>query len=221
MAILTAIQGNDYPVITGCTLLVTVTVLIANFSVDILIGLLDPRIRAAQGGGQVSMKLLKNLLKSPAFLSASSLFSLTLAARVARLRWCFDLNVKTRVGLAYMPPSRKSMARHRPHGHRHGVAAHRRAALLAVRRLPGRHDGHRRRHADRCVRRLQGRPDRRHADGRDQPVPGHSQPDRPDLDQLEPRRRSKPDADRAAHRRHDLDLERARRARASLELARS
>ncbi len=50
MAVLTAIQGNDYSVITGCTLLVTVTVLIANFSVDILVGLLDPRIRAAQGG---------------------------------------------------------------------------------------------------------------------------------------------------------------------------
>jgi len=48
MTILTAIQGNDYPVITGCTLLITVTVLIANFSADVLIGLLDPRIRASQ-----------------------------------------------------------------------------------------------------------------------------------------------------------------------------
>ena len=52
MAMLTAIQGKDYPVITGCTLLVTVTVLIANFSVDVLIGFLDPRIRAAQAGGK-------------------------------------------------------------------------------------------------------------------------------------------------------------------------
>jgi peptide/nickel transport system permease protein len=50
MTILTAIQGNDYPVITGCCLLVTTTVLIANFSADILISLLDPRIRAVQGG---------------------------------------------------------------------------------------------------------------------------------------------------------------------------
>lgn len=48
MAILTAIQGNDYPVITGATLLITVSVLVANFGVDILIGFLDPRIRAAQ-----------------------------------------------------------------------------------------------------------------------------------------------------------------------------
>jgi peptide/nickel transport system permease protein len=49
LTILTAIQSNDYPVITGCCLLVTTTVLIANFSADVLIGLLDPRIRAVQG----------------------------------------------------------------------------------------------------------------------------------------------------------------------------
>lgn len=49
--ILTGIQGSDYPVITGTTLLVTVSVLVANFTVDILIGFLDPRVRAAQTGG--------------------------------------------------------------------------------------------------------------------------------------------------------------------------
>lgn len=49
MAVLTAIQGNDYPLIQGCTLLVTICVLIANFSVDIMIGFLDPRVRAGQG----------------------------------------------------------------------------------------------------------------------------------------------------------------------------
>ncbi|MFZ5896547.1 MAG: ABC transporter permease [Myxococcota bacterium] len=48
MAVLTAIQGNDYPLITGCTLLITFSVLVANFGVDILIGFLDPRIRAGQ-----------------------------------------------------------------------------------------------------------------------------------------------------------------------------
>jgi peptide/nickel transport system permease protein len=52
LAILSAIQGNDYPLITGCTLLITVCVLVANFSVDLLIGVLDPRIRASQGGGK-------------------------------------------------------------------------------------------------------------------------------------------------------------------------
>jgi peptide/nickel transport system permease protein len=46
MAILTAIQNNDYPMIQGCTLLVTVSVLLANFTVDILIGFLDPRVKA-------------------------------------------------------------------------------------------------------------------------------------------------------------------------------
>jgi peptide/nickel transport system permease protein len=50
MAILTAIQGNDYPMITGCTLLITVTVLCANFCVDLLIGLLDPRVRSGRKG---------------------------------------------------------------------------------------------------------------------------------------------------------------------------
>ncbi len=52
MAILTAIQGNDYPVITGCTLLIAACVLLANFSVDVLVGILDPRIRAAQAGSK-------------------------------------------------------------------------------------------------------------------------------------------------------------------------
>jgi peptide/nickel transport system permease protein len=50
MAILTAIQGNDYPMITGCTLLITTGVLVANFSVDLLICILDPRVRLAEIG---------------------------------------------------------------------------------------------------------------------------------------------------------------------------
>jgi peptide/nickel transport system permease protein len=50
MAILTAIQGNDYPMITGCTLLITTGVLVANFSVDLLICFLDPRVRLAEVG---------------------------------------------------------------------------------------------------------------------------------------------------------------------------
>jgi peptide/nickel transport system permease protein len=49
MAVLSAIQGNDYPLIQGCTLLITVSVLLANFSVDILIGFLDPRVKAGLG----------------------------------------------------------------------------------------------------------------------------------------------------------------------------
>ncbi len=49
MSMLSAIQGNDYPLIQGITLLITVCVLIANFSVDILIGFLDPRVKAGMG----------------------------------------------------------------------------------------------------------------------------------------------------------------------------
>jgi len=52
MAVLTAIQGNDYPLISGCTLLITVCVLLANFSVDVLVGFLDPRVRAARQAGK-------------------------------------------------------------------------------------------------------------------------------------------------------------------------
>jgi peptide/nickel transport system permease protein len=52
MTLLTAITSSDYPVIQGCTLLITVSVLIANFSVDILVGFLDPRIRTQAAGGK-------------------------------------------------------------------------------------------------------------------------------------------------------------------------
>ena len=45
-ALLNAVQANDYPVIQGGALLVAITVLIANFSLDIMIGLFDPRVKA-------------------------------------------------------------------------------------------------------------------------------------------------------------------------------
>ena len=47
----TAIRQNDYPVIQGITLLIMIAVLAANFIVDILYGVIDPRIRASQTGG--------------------------------------------------------------------------------------------------------------------------------------------------------------------------
>ncbi len=46
----TAIRTNDYPMIQGATLLITITVLAANFIVDIVYGFIDPRVRAAQLG---------------------------------------------------------------------------------------------------------------------------------------------------------------------------
>jgi peptide/nickel transport system permease protein len=45
-----AISTNDYPVIQSVTLIITIAVLAANFAVDIVNGLIDPRIRAAQTG---------------------------------------------------------------------------------------------------------------------------------------------------------------------------
>ena len=43
-----AIRQNDYPVIQGITLFITIGVLLANFIVDITYGLIDPRVRSAQ-----------------------------------------------------------------------------------------------------------------------------------------------------------------------------
>ena len=45
-----SIRQEDYPVIQGITLIITIAVLVANFSVDIIYGFIDPRIRAAQTG---------------------------------------------------------------------------------------------------------------------------------------------------------------------------
>lgn len=45
---LNAITGQDYPLISGCTLIITIGVLLANLVVEILYGLIDPRIKAAQ-----------------------------------------------------------------------------------------------------------------------------------------------------------------------------
>ncbi len=42
------IRQQDYPLIQGGTLLITLSVLIANFLIDIFYGLIDPRIKAAQ-----------------------------------------------------------------------------------------------------------------------------------------------------------------------------
>jgi len=46
----TAIRQNDYPMISGITLFITVAVLLANFMVEVAYGVIDPRIRAAQSG---------------------------------------------------------------------------------------------------------------------------------------------------------------------------
>ena len=43
-----AVRNVDYTLISGCTLVISMTVLVANFLVDIVYGLIDPRVRAAQ-----------------------------------------------------------------------------------------------------------------------------------------------------------------------------
>jgi len=50
-ALLSAAQNNDYPLIQGGALLVMITVLVANLTVDLLIGFFDPRVKAGLSGG--------------------------------------------------------------------------------------------------------------------------------------------------------------------------
>ena len=46
--ILTAVLGQDYPLISATTLIITLMVLSANFLIELVYGILDPRIKAAQ-----------------------------------------------------------------------------------------------------------------------------------------------------------------------------
>jgi peptide/nickel transport system permease protein len=46
--ILTAVRGQDYPLVSATTLIITLMVLSANFIIEILYGIIDPRIKAAQ-----------------------------------------------------------------------------------------------------------------------------------------------------------------------------
>lgn len=46
--LLSAVRGQDYPLIQASTLIITLMVLIATFTIEILYGIIDPRIKAAQ-----------------------------------------------------------------------------------------------------------------------------------------------------------------------------
>lgn len=46
--LLSAIKGRDYPLISACTLIITIMVLLANLFVEMIYGVIDPRIKAAQ-----------------------------------------------------------------------------------------------------------------------------------------------------------------------------
>lgn len=43
-----AISGRDYPLLSGCTLIITIMVLVANLVVEVLYGIIDPRVKATQ-----------------------------------------------------------------------------------------------------------------------------------------------------------------------------
>jgi peptide/nickel transport system permease protein len=46
--ILNAVMGQDYPLISATTLIITIMVLVTTFLIEILYGIIDPRIKAAQ-----------------------------------------------------------------------------------------------------------------------------------------------------------------------------
>lgn len=46
--LLNGVMGQDYPLISASTLIITLMVLLANFTIEILYGIIDPRIKAAQ-----------------------------------------------------------------------------------------------------------------------------------------------------------------------------
>jgi peptide/nickel transport system permease protein len=46
--LLNGVMGQDYPLISAVTLIITLMVLIATFLIEILYGFIDPRIKAAQ-----------------------------------------------------------------------------------------------------------------------------------------------------------------------------
>jgi len=46
--LLNAVTGQDYPLISATTMIITIMVLFANFAIEIVYGFIDPRIKAAQ-----------------------------------------------------------------------------------------------------------------------------------------------------------------------------
>jgi len=46
--LLNGVMGQDYPLISATTLIITMMVLIASFTLEILYGFIDPRIKATQ-----------------------------------------------------------------------------------------------------------------------------------------------------------------------------
>jgi len=51
--ILTGVMGQDYPLISAVTLIISIMVLTATFVIEILYGIIDPRVKAAQTERQI------------------------------------------------------------------------------------------------------------------------------------------------------------------------
>ena len=48
LTLMNSVMGQDYPLISASTLIITIMALLANFLIEILYGIIDPRIKAAQ-----------------------------------------------------------------------------------------------------------------------------------------------------------------------------
>jgi peptide/nickel transport system permease protein len=46
--LLRAVMGQDYPLISASTMIITIMVLLANFAIELIYGFIDPRIKATQ-----------------------------------------------------------------------------------------------------------------------------------------------------------------------------
>jgi peptide/nickel transport system permease protein len=46
--LLSAVSGRDYPLLSACTLIITIMVLLANLFVELIYGVIDPRVKANQ-----------------------------------------------------------------------------------------------------------------------------------------------------------------------------
>ena len=46
--LLNGVMGQDYPLISATTMIITIMVLVANFAIELVYGVIDPRIKAAQ-----------------------------------------------------------------------------------------------------------------------------------------------------------------------------
>ena len=99
-----AIRQNDYPVIHGVTLILTFTVLLANFLVDIAYGFIDPRVRGSDRR-KIMGEVLTLLFRSRRFIAGLIMFICVLAFGLFG-PFFSDINPFQSVGGLYDSPSK-------------------------------------------------------------------------------------------------------------------